>query len=86
MSAGEKDRNRPMTNEERNKAIWRAVLDECCGYNGGEPHATTWARGGYRNDVPTLCERCERLIATLQAMEATTAPALSDPKEEQSND
>ncbi|AWN04632.1 hypothetical protein HOT29_gp013 [Microbacterium phage Squash] len=56
--------------ESLGKAIWRAVLQECQGQFGGEPHATTWARGGYRNDVPVLCERCKRLIATLQNLDA----------------
>lgn len=56
------------TKEERDKAIWWAVVKECQGQNGGQPHATTWARGGYRNDVPTLCDRCSRLIETLQSL------------------
>lgn len=54
---------------ERDKAIWWAVVQACEGRNdGGVPHATTWARGGHRNDVPTLCDRCARLIGTLQAL------------------
>jgi len=62
------------SSKKRNDAIFSAVLDECLGYNGGEPHATTWARGGHRNDVPTLCDRCQRLIDKLQKLDAP-APA-----------
>ena len=51
------------------KIRW-AVIEECCAHKGGEPHATTWARGGYRNDVATLCDRCDRLIGTLQELVA----------------
>jgi hypothetical protein len=64
-----------MTDEAVREQIREAVLDECLGYNGGEPHATTWARGGHRNDVPTLCDRCNRLIATLQSVLASAVPA-----------
>lgn len=45
--------------------IFSLVSDECNGRNGGEPHAMTWARGGYRQ-VPTLCGRCQRLISALE--------------------
>lgn len=57
-------------------AIWMAVTDACQGRKDNyPPHATTWARGGYRNDVPTLCERCEALIDDLQKLvkESTSA-------------
>lgn len=46
--------------------IRNAVLDACLGYTGGDPHATTWGRGGYRNNVPTLCDTCGTLIVELQ--------------------
>lgn len=56
--------------EELAHGIWGLVLASCCAHDGGEPHAVTWSRGGYRNDVPTLCERCEKLIRQLQELTA----------------
>lgn len=57
-----------------NKAVRQAVIHECQGRNdGGAPHATAWMRGGSRNDAPTLCDRCERLIRTIQELAAREA-------------
>lgn len=61
------------------KAIWWAVVQECQGQLGGDPHATTWARGGYRNDIPTLCDRCARLIETLKSLVALRPEPQGEP-------
>lgn len=49
--------------DEVRKEIFGLVLDACTKYRADQdPHMVSWARGGYRNDVPTLCPRCESLI------------------------
>lgn len=58
-------RNDPVDHADLENAIWRTVLDSCTTYPA---HATTWARGGHRNDVPTLCGRCAELIERLKTL------------------
>lgn len=68
-SEPETDKDSRPARAERAEQIRWVVLEECQGHLGGEPHATTLGRHGYRH-VPTLCDRCARLTTRLLAIDS----------------